>query len=85
MTSMETEATSAERAALARDYESLGERLARRGVEIDRIKEKAAAFGVAVPVVGRRHRRHPLRAVSPGRASRAASSTSSTTAPSSTG
>ena len=52
MTSMETEATSAERAALARDYESLGERLARRGVEIDRIKEKAAAFGVAVPSWG---------------------------------
>ena len=52
MTSTETEAPSAERAALARDYESLGERLARRGVEIDRVKEKAAAFGVAVPSWG---------------------------------
>jgi L-rhamnose isomerase/sugar isomerase len=52
MTTMETEATSAERAALARDYESLGERLARRGIAIDRIKEKAAVFGVAVPSWG---------------------------------
>ena len=38
--------------ALARDYESLGERLARRGIEIDRIRDKAAAFGVAVPSWG---------------------------------
>lgn len=52
MTGMETAATSAERAALARDYETLGERLARRGIKIDRIKEKAAAFGVAVPSWG---------------------------------
>ena len=52
MTTMETEATSAERATLARDYESLGERLARRGIAIDRIKEQAAAFGVAVPSWG---------------------------------
>jgi L-rhamnose isomerase/sugar isomerase len=42
----------AELETLGRDYESLGERLARRGIEIDRIKEKAAAFGVAVPSWG---------------------------------
>ena len=59
MTRIESERTA--EPALARDYESLGERLARRGIAIDRIKEKAAAFGVAVPVVGRRHRRHALR------------------------
>ncbi len=52
MTRMEPEETSAARAALARDYESLGERLARSGVDIDRIKDKAAAFGVAVPSWG---------------------------------
>lgn len=52
MTTMETEGTTAERAALARDYDSLGERLARRGIEIDRIRDKAAAFGVAVPSWG---------------------------------
>ena len=44
MTTMETEATSAERAALARDYESLGERLARRGIAIDRIESLYARF-----------------------------------------
>ena len=47
MTRIESDGA-AERA-LARDYESLGERLARRGIEIDRIRDKAAAFGVAVP------------------------------------
>ncbi|MCA1403848.1 L-rhamnose catabolism isomerase [Ensifer sp. IC3342] len=40
------------RDALIRDYESLGERLARRGIEIDSIKEKVAAYGVAVPSWG---------------------------------
>ncbi|WEX88150.1 L-rhamnose catabolism isomerase [Sinorhizobium garamanticum] len=40
------------RDALNRDYESLGERLARRGIEIDSIKEKVAAYGVAVPSWG---------------------------------
>ena len=83
MTTMETEATSAERAALARDYETLGERLARRGIAIDRIKERAAAFGVAVPS-GKPAPAAPASRASPGRASRGASSTSSTTAPSST-
>jgi L-rhamnose isomerase/sugar isomerase len=34
------------------DYEALGERLSRRGVEIDKLKEKAAAFAVAVPSWG---------------------------------
>ncbi|MBP7002955.1 L-rhamnose catabolism isomerase [Amaricoccus sp.] len=46
------DATLSEEQALRRDYETLGERLARRGVEIDRIRDKAAAFGVAVPSWG---------------------------------
>ena len=37
---------------LRRDYESLGERLARRGVDIAAITAKAAAFAVAVPSWG---------------------------------
>ncbi|MFT3974725.1 MAG: L-rhamnose catabolism isomerase [Amaricoccus sp.] len=39
-------------AELRRDYEALGERLARRGVEIEALKRRAAAFGVAVPSWG---------------------------------
>lgn len=39
-------------AALRRDYESLGERLDRRGIAIDEIKRKVAAYGVAVPSWG---------------------------------
>ena len=39
-------------AELRRDYDTLGERLARRGVEIDALKARAAAFGVAVPSWG---------------------------------
>ncbi len=50
MTRIEGEGA-AERA-LARDYESLGERLAGRGIDIDRIRDRAAAFGVAVPSWG---------------------------------
>ncbi|HXV29788.1 MAG TPA: L-rhamnose catabolism isomerase [Sinorhizobium sp.] len=38
--------------ALARDYESLGERLLRRGIDINAIKKKVAAYGVAVPSWG---------------------------------
>jgi L-rhamnose isomerase/sugar isomerase len=38
--------------ALEADYRALGEHLARRGIAIDRIKEKAAAFGVAIPSWG---------------------------------
>ncbi|WP_018234854.1 L-rhamnose catabolism isomerase [Ensifer sp. BR816] len=38
--------------ALERDYETLGERLARRGTDIDAIKQKVAAYGVAVPSWG---------------------------------
>ncbi|MFS4437411.1 L-rhamnose catabolism isomerase [Paracoccaceae bacterium GXU_MW_L88] len=34
------------------DYAALGEKLARRGVEIDAIKERAKGFGVAVPSWG---------------------------------
>ena len=38
--------------ALKEDYQSLGLRLARRGVDIDGVKAKVAAFGVAVPSWG---------------------------------
>jgi L-rhamnose isomerase / sugar isomerase len=38
--------------ALKCDYESLGERLDRKGISIDAIKAKAGAFGVAVPSWG---------------------------------
>jgi L-rhamnose isomerase / sugar isomerase len=37
---------------LKRDYESLGERLARRGVDIDAVKAKVSAYGVAIPSWG---------------------------------
>jgi L-rhamnose isomerase/sugar isomerase len=52
MTVTEIDPTTAELDALRRDYDSLGERLARRGVDIEALKEKAAAFGVAVPSWG---------------------------------
>jgi L-rhamnose isomerase / sugar isomerase len=38
--------------ALKEDYESLGERLARRGIKINDIKKKVAAYSVAVPSWG---------------------------------
>ena len=37
---------------LERDYASLGERLARRGVEIDAVTERLTRFGVAIPTWG---------------------------------
>lgn len=37
---------------LKRDYEALGERLDRRGIAIDAIRDKVARFGVAVPSWG---------------------------------
>lgn len=37
---------------LRRDYEALGEKLARRGVAIDAIRDKVAAFHVAIPSWG---------------------------------
>jgi len=37
---------------LKRDYEHLGEQLSRRGVEIDAIRDKVAAFHVAIPSWG---------------------------------
>ena len=47
------EAENAARAAdLHVDYDTLGERLDRRGVNIDAIKDKVAAFSVAVPSWG---------------------------------
>jgi L-rhamnose isomerase / sugar isomerase len=42
----------AREADLRRDYQHLGEQLARRGIAIDRIKDKLAAFGVAIPSWG---------------------------------
>src|SRR5262245_43832676 len=39
-------------AALKADYAHLGESLARRGVDIDWVKNKVAAYGVAVPSWG---------------------------------
>lgn len=41
-----------ENAALSHDYEALAEQLARRGLDINAITEKVAAFGVAVPSWG---------------------------------
>ncbi|QQA43845.1 L-rhamnose catabolism isomerase [Pelagovum pacificum] len=47
------EAGNAARAAdLAVDYDTLGERLDRRGIDINAIKDKIAAFGVAIPSWG---------------------------------
>ncbi len=47
------EAENASRAAdLHVDYDTLGERLDRRGIDIDAIKDKVAAFSVAVPSWG---------------------------------
>ena len=37
---------------LHRDYETLGERLSRRGIDIDAVRDKVAAFGVAIPSWG---------------------------------
>jgi L-rhamnose isomerase/sugar isomerase len=39
-------------AELERDYASLGERLARRGIAIDAVTERVARFGVAIPTWG---------------------------------
>lgn len=45
-------ANAAEAEALADDYDSLGRQLARRGIDIDGVKAKVAAFSVAVPSWG---------------------------------
>jgi L-rhamnose isomerase/sugar isomerase len=42
----------AREAALRRDYDALGEQLGRSGIAIDAIRDKAAAFGVAIPSWG---------------------------------
>ncbi|MDP5306626.1 L-rhamnose catabolism isomerase [Paracoccus spongiarum] len=42
----------ARRADLAEDYDALGARLARRGIEIEALTARAVAFGVAVPSWG---------------------------------
>jgi len=46
------EANAKATAALKRDYAALGEQLDRRGIAIDAIKAKVAAFGVAIPSWG---------------------------------
>ncbi len=46
------ELNAAEAEALQDDYDSLGRQLARRGIAIDEVKEKVAAFSVAVPSWG---------------------------------
>ncbi|MFC3074737.1 L-rhamnose catabolism isomerase [Shinella pollutisoli] len=56
MTMISTDVLSREndrrRADLANDYDHLGEQLARRGVDIDAVKRKVAAYSVAVPSWG---------------------------------
>ena len=52
MTVIETVPAAAEETVLRQDYETLGGRLARRGVDIEAVKRKAAGFGVAVPSWG---------------------------------
>ena len=52
--------------ALREDYQALGARLARRGVDIDGIKVKVSTYGVAVPswgvgTGGTRFARHAMR------------------------
>ena len=37
---------------LQRDYETLGDRLARRGIDINTVKAKVAGYGVAIPSWG---------------------------------
>ncbi|MFW8646200.1 hypothetical protein ACOJBO_44835 [Rhizobium beringeri] len=69
--------------ALKADYEALGATLARRSVDIEAVTRKVAEFFVAVPSWGSAPAARVL-PVSPAPASRAASSTSSTIAPSST-
>ena len=48
---VETE-NAAREAALSHDYDALGEKLDRRGIAIDGIRDKVAAFGVAAPSWG---------------------------------
>lgn len=52
MTGIDTAPAAAEETALRRDYDGLGERLARRGIDIEAVKRRAAGFGVAVPSWG---------------------------------
>jgi len=46
------EANAAQADALADDYDSLGRQLGRRGIDIDAVKAKVAAFSVAIPTWG---------------------------------
>ncbi|MFO1143433.1 MAG: L-rhamnose catabolism isomerase [Amaricoccus sp.] len=52
MSEIDASPAKGEAAALDRDYASLGERLSRRGIDIDAVTARAAAFGVAVPSWG---------------------------------
>ncbi|WP_375259688.1 L-rhamnose catabolism isomerase [Citreimonas sp.] len=47
-----TAANEATEAALRTDYDALGEHLSRRGIDIAAIKDKVAAYGVAIPSWG---------------------------------
>ena len=61
----------ARKADLERDYAALGEQLDRRGIDIDAILDEGRRLRRRDPVLGRRHRRHALRALSrPRRAAR---------------
>ena len=46
--------------ALADDYDSLGRKLSRTGIDIDAVKAKVAGFSVAVPSWGSGTGRHAL-------------------------
>ena len=57
--------------ALERDYAALGERLARRGIDIEAVKRQGRRLRGRGAVLGRRHRRHAVRALpGAGRAAR---------------
>ena len=56
MSIIESAAIEAHNEGLARyirnDYEHLGEQLARRNIDIERVRERVARFGVAIPSWG---------------------------------
>ena len=51
-TSLVTRENEARLRDLERDYETLGEQLGRRGIAIDTVRQKVAAYGVAIPSWG---------------------------------
>ena len=50
-------------AALEDDYDHLGRQLARRGIDIDGYDRASSGLSRVGALVGRRHRRHPVRAL----------------------